>query len=142
MPTNNPQKENKMTWNLWIDDMRDPKTFLKFTEAYGHKVARNPGFQPYIDGGLGANDFVWAKSAHEAIELIKERGMPEFMGLDHDLGDHTIFVFLNWLNETNQKAPHPAYWWVHSSNFEGAKNIRAFLHSLYRVQNLDKLEEK
>lgn len=117
-----------MSWNLWLDDMRDPQLLLKFKEVHGYKVAKNLDFQPYIDRAFGPESFFWAKSATEAIEMIKNLGMPRFMALDHDLGSHDVFVFLRWLAET-QKAPSPDSWWVHSSNPNGAANIRSFLRS-------------
>lgn len=117
-----------MSWNLWLDDMRDPELLLKFKEMHGYKIAKYLDYQHYVDKGFGTSDFVWAKSAQEAISLVQERGMPDFMALDHDLGSHDVFVFLRWLAET-QKAPSPDSWWVHSSNPNGAANIRSFLRS-------------
>lgn len=120
------------TWNLWLDDVRDPASCLKHHEFMGRTCAKNPEYQGYIDDGLRPNNVIWAKTAHEAIELVKVNGMPKYMALDHDLGDHTVFSFLNYLTMSNQVAPHPAFWRVHSANIEGAKNIKAFLRSWYK----------
>lgn len=114
-----------MTWNLWIDDMRDPAVVLKpsFVRAF-------PEFGMYGGLLLKAEDFIWSKRASDAQRLVKNFGPPKFMALDHDLGDHTVFEFLKWLAE--EYPNHPPGWRSHSANPEGVKNINAFMQSWHK----------
>jgi hypothetical protein len=113
-------------WNLWIDDMRDPAFFLKDPLPFYE-------FQPYHSLGMYAQDFIWAKSAKDAIALVKAFGPPKFMALDHDLGDHTVFQFLNWLAEEHSDSPPE--WECHSANPSGAANVNAFMLSWHKAKS-------
>jgi hypothetical protein len=97
-----------MTYSLWIDDQLD--------ELPARKVP---------EGWLGA------KSSSEAILIVKEKGPPEYMDLDHDLGGYdTIFGFLKWLREYHFE--NPPYCKVHSHNPIGAENIKHFMRDWVR----------
>lgn len=116
-----------MSWKLWLDDLRDPEDFLR------------PGFNfsqdQYLRLGLKAEDFVWCKTPKAAMEAIQERGLPEFMALDHDLGEvGTVFTFLHWLAEEHPNSPPK--WMSHSSNRCGVENTNAFMDSWHRSLNI------
>jgi len=97
----------KVTWNLWLDDERNPG------------LAADPS-EPQVSG------WVWAKSTKEAIKLVETLGNPAFMSLDHDLGgDDTSMKFLKWLANYS----YPSEYQVHSANPVGAKNIVSFMES-------------
>ncbi len=100
---------------LWIDDqLDDPHTPLRHTP---------PGF-------LGA------RSTDEAVKLVEEHGLPEYMDLDHDLGgDDRVMVFLRWLSETFPDGPVPKYR-VHSENCVGRPAIDSFMSSWVRSLKL------
>ena len=100
-------------WSLWIDDQLD--------EVPGRKTP--PGF-------LGA------KSCEEAKELVIAHGIPEFMDLDHDLGEESVMTFLKWLADEFPDGPVPE-WEVHSQNPIGKQNINSFLDSWKRSLAFD-----
>lgn len=96
-------------WNLFLDDERHPP-----------------------DNG---RDFTLARSSHEAIACVEERGMPEFISFDHDLGgDDTAMVFLTWLEnmllEDRLRLSETFSYTVHSQNPIGARNISGRLEPL------------
>ena len=105
-----------MSYNLFLDDIRDPNLFLNDTKTW--VVARNH------------NDFV---------KIITERGLPDFISFDHDLSDvdqnktsnfkeKTGYDCAKWLIEycmrANESLPK---WQVHSMNSVGRNNINALL---------------
>jgi hypothetical protein len=119
----------KTGWNLWLDDFRptdyfiDPDVYLSY-----------PEFGIYYYNNWQPGDFKWAKSSNQAISLIKFYGPPKAMALDHDLGgDDTSIIFLKWLSE-NHFSKIPIFN-IHSSNFEGARNIEAFMKNWDRLLN-------
>ena len=78
-----------------------------------------------------------ARSSKEAIEIVREFGLPDFMALDHDLGGtDTTMVFLYTLSDfflfSEVEPPHFA---VHSANPIGSLNIQAFMKSWRDVYN-------
>lgn len=108
-----------MTWNLYLDDKRTPAPLY-----------------------LG-RDWILARTSEEAKVMVLERGMPENMALDHDLGllpsgekDRAI-DFLKWLAHEywDGVQPVPAYT-IHSSNPAGAPNLDSFMDSWARSINL------
>ena len=107
-----------MQYRLWIDDEALTPHMMDFR-------------YPPKDEHLTGEPWVIATSVEEAIENLKERGMPTFLGLDHDLGNGpNVMQFLNWLANTfwDGKMPIPEYS-VHSMNPCGRKNITAFMNS-------------
>ncbi len=100
-------------WYLWIDDQLD--------EVPARKTP--PGF-------LGA------KTCEEAKELVIAHGIPEFMDLDHDLGEESVMTFLKWLVDEFPDGPVPE-WDVHSQNPIGKQNINSFLDSWKRSLAFD-----
>jgi len=85
--------------------------------------------------------FVLCRSTAEAQQAIRERGLPSFMSLDHDLGgDDTTMVFLRWLvdyaEETFPNGFKVPTFYVHSANPVGAANITSFMKSWVRSRSL------
>lgn len=105
-----------MKWFLYLDDIRKPR------HTYGNHQSHNDTYW---------KNWTLARSSEEAKQLVLERGMPELMSLDHDLGgDDTTFVFLHWLTREywNGTDPAPRYR-IHSANPEGCVNLEAFMKS-------------
>lgn len=76
--------------------------------------------------------FILATSSKEAVALVRELGMPEFMSLDHDLGNEdTTMAFLHGLVNDLEITHVPDYV-VHSANPVGRDNIIVFLESYKR----------
>lgn len=104
-----------MTYKLFIDDVREP-----------------------TEGGAcwWKSDYIVARNVKEAIEIITEKGYPQHMSLDHDLGeDETVMEFLHWLAGNYYEEGPPDYV-VHSANPIGRDNIIAFMNSWDKSLNL------
>lgn len=98
-----------MTWRLFLDDERHPVT----------------------------PDWVIARSSAEAINMCRERGLPQEVAFDHDLGgDDTSMAFLAWLTNAlldNQVSfPKGFTYSVHSQNPIGVRNIEGLMNNLLR----------
>jgi hypothetical protein len=100
---------------LWIDDqLDDPNTPNRHTP----------------EGFLGA------RSTDEAITLVEQHGLPEFMDLDHDLGgDDRVMIFLRWLSDRYPEGPVPKYR-VHSENCVGRPAIESYMSSWVKSLSL------
>ena len=106
---------------LWLDDIRDPV-------KYGH------------------SDWIWAKTAAEAIEFFRS-GLIVEASLDHDLTNDQMVKggFLGEVYEDGQKSgydvacwleEHPEFWpingvKVHSQNPAGAARIQQVVQKFY-----------
>ena len=98
---------------LWLDDIRDPADF-------------------------GCIGYVWAKTADEAIELLKS-GQVECASLDHDLsinatlgkwdGERTGYEVVRWMEESNTWPPGGVE--VHSMNPAGKARMLAVIRQHY-----------
>lgn len=132
-----------MSYKLFLDDIRNPNSFLKDINTW--VVVRN------------YNDFV---------KIIKERGLPEFISFDHDLSyehypifdafealaegrkirdlknipydtyeEKTGYHCAKWLIDhcIEKKEKLPDYQ-VHSMNTVGAENIRKLLEGFKKHQ--------
>jgi hypothetical protein len=108
-----------MTWKLFLDDQWQDKE-MPF---------RNP-----------PSGFIPAANCAEAIALVYEFGVPEFMDLDHDLGDgKDAMHFLKELElynclsyERKECMKSVPAWKVHSMNPVGRDNINAFMKAWAR----------
>ena len=105
-----------MTWNLFIDDERDPPN----------------------DG----REWVIARNGIEVMNYFLNLGMPSYISFDHDLGRDagTGYDIAKLLVDIDMKTPHAAYkfptdfdFYVHSQNPIGKANIEAYLNN-YLVQ--------
>lgn len=101
--------EEKIKYSLFIDDIRDP------IATYGSC----------------GKDMIVARSTHEAQEIVRRRGIPSFLALDHDLGgDDRAIDFLKWLaNEYWDGQQHVPDYEIHSSNPEGKLNLQSYMDS-------------
>ena len=100
-----------MNWHLFLDDERLPATL--------------------DDRVFVARDF------DSAVALIMERTYnpcPKFVSFDHDLGPNSLtgYDFAKWLierdmDEDGKFIPKGFYFYVHSQNPVGKKNIEALL---------------
>ena len=97
-----------MGWKLWVDDQYDdPNTPNRHPSA----------------------SFLPARNVEEACILINKNGMPDFMQLDHDLGNNDkITTFLRWLAYEYPNGPIPEYN-IHSENPVGKKNAESIMKS-------------
>jgi len=95
-----------MSYNLFIDDERDP-----------------------------VHSDIIARSSTEAIEIIKKWGWPDHISFDHDLGgDDTSMVIVRWIVDRclDEGIALPFSWSVHSQNPIGVANIDGALESYCR----------
>jgi len=115
-----------MTWQLYLDDLRHPN------QTYSDEVRE-----------LRPREWTVARSSEEAKKLVLERGMPERMSLDHDLGicsngkggvtTDVAMTFLKWLASEYWDGVQDVPWYaIHSANPVGAKNIQSFMDSWTR----------
>jgi hypothetical protein len=108
-----------MSYNLFLDDERNP-----------------PG-----------SSFVVARNTRDAMAIVKMRGLPAFMSLDHDLGcddtgrEDNGMIFVKLLQNMYPYGPVPGYV-VHSANLPGKKNIAGFLESWRRFCRMPRREWK
>jgi len=101
-------KESKEKWNLFLDDVRTPKT---------------------------DRDFIVARSVKEAIQLIRDKGFPSYMSLDHDLGEDvpTGHDFVKWIVTEYQDDILPEFTFnVHSANPVGKENMESLLNNFIK----------
>lgn len=125
----------KITYNLFIDDIRVPSTVLT-----------------YLDNHI-YNDWDWeiVRSYDEMVEIITDRGLPSFVSFDHDLADITYdsetqtesFSYhethgldcVKWIVEycIDNKCDFPEYA-VHSQNPVGADNIHGYVNSFLKAK--------
>lgn len=108
-------------WNLWIDDIRDPRYFAKHDWK--------------------EKEFIWATNIGQAEYFCELWGPPQYMALDHDLGyDPNVMCkrcvpeFLSWLQSNYPNSP-PEFR-IHTANPEGGRNMRAFMESWRKSLNL------
>lgn len=104
-------------YTLFLDDVRD-------VEKYFEK----------------ADNVILCRSYDEAVALVQERGLPEFVSFDHDLGDteneveksgYEFAKFLvQYMMENDIKGEFK--YQVHSANPIGAENISAYLKNWFK----------
>ena len=98
-------ERDDMSWSLFLDDNRDPKT---------------------------DRDWKIARSVAEAKHLVQLLGVPEYISFDHDLDENgTGYDFARWLVEQELEGrlriPVNFDFNVHSANAIGATNIYYYL---------------
>lgn len=113
-----------MSWNLWLDDTRDPRYHDGDNEGY----------------------WVWATSSEEALRIVGNEGCPDNMALDHDLGgEDSGMKFLKGLVKMDEDGlidVSKCRMSVHSSNFEAGKNMVAFFASYLRSRTTHDASKK
>lgn len=70
---------------LWLDDLRNP-----------YKSDWLLLFAPTFEG-----DIIWVKNFEDFVSYIKENGLPDLIGFDHDLGEDIAIELVS--NGTNKK---------------------------------------
>ncbi len=89
--------------------------------------------------------WVVARSVAQAIRIVEEKGYPQFVSFDHDLGydlnknepcpDGLDFAhFLINLDMDTNRMPEGFQYYVHSQNPVGVENIRGLLDCYLRVR--------
>lgn len=103
-------------YKLFVDDIRD------YTQYYN-------------------GEFVVARSYHEAIDIINERGFPAFISFDHDLADFkagiekTGYDLAKYIVNAHMDNPTNVFpeWSIHSANPVGAENIRSYIEGYLKI---------
>lgn len=98
------------TYNLWLDDLRDPKEYCPF----------------YDDGEL-----IWVRDYDSFVLIIETRGLPKIVSFDHDLGEgkdgkDCANFLVNHCMKFEIPLSLPEYF-VHSQNPVGKENILGWL---------------
>lgn len=117
-------KGNIMSWNLFLDDERDPKDVFWAPKKIRDKYAKE--------------QWTIARSKVEVAEAIAKHGsLPTFISFDHDLGEFTAngYEVMRWLVSIDMgekecafgKIPENFAFYVHSQNPIGARNIESYL---------------
>jgi hypothetical protein len=98
-----------MSYKLFIDDLRMPTS----------------------------DDWVIARSSHDAWKIVQELGAPSFISYDHDLGEEdTSMLFIHTMIRHKLDNPDfnfPVHYAIHSANPVGVKNIDGLLKSFIRT---------
>lgn len=101
-----------MGYRLFLDDERDPP---RDNQAW-----------------------VVVRSHAEAVEVVRERGVPSYISFDHDLGQNSQsgFEFVKWLcnfiADGLGEFPDDFDFYVHSQNPVGRINIQMYLSQFQR----------
>jgi len=112
-----------MTWNLFIDDERNPMD-VKWGTWQDQEI--------YRDG-----EWVVAQNWHEVLELVMSIGFPRMISFDHDLGagEKTGYEIAQRLcNMVMDGVPlsENFEYRVHSKNPVGAENIRTYMDNFLK----------
>lgn len=105
-----------MTYSLWLDDLRP------IPEGFDN----------------------WSPDFEHACCLVKEKGIPNYISFDHDLGPGkmTGYDFAKYLCMLDYcgyaKFPKDFSFGVHSANPTGQKNIEGYLFGYFMSQRLPK----
>lgn len=103
-----------MSYNLFLDDIREPSW-----------VYKDPPFKQWVV----------ARNYDEAVNIVEKYGFPNLVSLDHDLGDSGTksgMDFAKYLVARDldyHDMPENFEYLIHSSNPAGAANIRGLLDS-------------
>ena len=90
-------------------------------------------------------EWVIARNMNEVKNIVNERGFPNFISFDHDLGEEdgiplpTGYDVAKWLVDydiDHGSMPADFDFYVHSQNPIGAKNIQNYLDSYLKIKNL------
>lgn len=79
------------------------------------------------------------RSFEEAVQFVRENGVPKFISFDHDLGEgKSGYDFAKWLVQGDLhgslEIPKDFSYEVHSQNPVGAKNIDSLLSNYLRFK--------
>ena len=100
-------------------------------------------YQLFLDDLRQAPDSSWivARTYGEAVDIVIERGFPNMVSFDHDLGDDqpTGKDFANFLINTDlddNSMPDNFQYLVHSANPVGAENIRSVIDGYLQFKGI------
>jgi len=100
-----------MSYNLFIDDER----------------AVSWALPDYTDWGV--LPWVIARSSEEALKIVQERGIPDRLALDFNLGyGDSILVFLKAFRKHTDKMPE---WRCHSATWSAERMIASFVEDVF-----------
>jgi hypothetical protein len=135
--------EKKM-YNLFLDDVRFPKTTFDYTE--------NP---IYIN-----EEWEIVRSYDQFVKFITENGLPYMVSFDHDLAEahyhESMYmgskVYMKYLETVSEKTGHDCVkwlvsycmdnklefplWYLHTMNPVGKENMRSYIVSYLRSLDL------
>lgn len=85
-------------------------------------------------------EWVICRTLDDVKSVIAERGFPNFISFDHDLGDDqpTGMDVTKWLVDydmDNDAIPEDFEFYVHSQNPIGKRNIESYLNGYLRIKN-------
>ena len=119
---------------LWLDDMRDPVSYLKKNPDNGSETLRR-NLQFYNSLLKKYNpSFKWVKNFDEFTSYIEQNGLPDMVSFDHDLGKGLkkgaeCAAWLKSYCEENG-LPLPKIY-AHSANPNGRREI----NSIFNINN-------
>lgn len=94
---------------------------------------------------LPNDSYILVKSYAEAINYVKQNGIPNFISFDHDLGVDdknnllpSGYDFTKWLVEMDinniYTFPSDFTFYVHSANPVGKQNIESYLNNYLKIK--------
>lgn len=115
-----------MSYTLFLDDIRFPED-VRYD--YG----------PYCN-------IIICRNVDDALWTVQQRGLPNFISFDHDLGDDdpvlekTGYTFArllcSYIMSQNLPLPDKFNYYVHSMNPVGARNIQAYMDNFVKIWRL------
>ena len=112
-----------MSYNLFLDDQDD-------------KIRPVKKFYP----SASENDFVRVKTFHKFVSTIREKGIPDFISFDNDLGGKKEgFDCAKWLVNYSGLNLKNLEFNVHSANPVAKKNIESLLNNYIESCNQENL---
>jgi hypothetical protein len=123
-----------MSYNLFLDDFRDPMDVLRYI----------PKCQYYVD-----REWDIVRNYDEFVKIVTEKGIPQAVSFDHDLADEhysgfhgydeyqekTGYDCAKWLIDycidNNQELPIAIF--IHSMNPVGSRNIESLFNTYKKV---------
>jgi hypothetical protein len=128
-----------MSYNLFLDDVRSPKTTYTYMEL------------PVLIEA----DWIIVRNYYAFITLVQKKGVPEIVAFDHDLADihykvqnfdyndpdyektgyHCAKWLLDYCLDNNEKPPKRII--IHSMNPYGSLNIKSLFDTYFKVWNIE-----
>lgn len=116
-----------MTYNLFIDDERDPI---------------NVTWGSWLDQGMYRHeDWIIARTWDEVLDILITMGMPKMVSFDHDLGEgqktgYEIAKKMCDMVMDGMRLPEDFDYRVHSKNPVGKKNIEEYMRAFLNYQSV------
>lgn len=110
---------------LWLDDIRDP-----MDERWENWIEQN--------FGIRFQHIIWVDSYESFVNLIKERGLPDAVSFDHDLGDTSsdektgydcCKYMVDYCIDNDKEFP---MYRIQSDNAPGRENIDKYIQNFKR----------